>query len=777
VSPRETHGSQEALTVTAKAVFITDNHLESNHKQIYGDTKETSMRFVQLERLFVLFLFPLLALGSASNQGKESDIEKRIEALLAKMTLEEKVGQMTQVTEASEANRDLIKQGKIGSFLNITGASQSNELQEIALQQSRLKIPLIMGFDVIHGHKTIFPIPLAEASSWDPDLVSRDARIAAKEARAAGIHWTFAPMVDIARDARWGRIAEGSGEDPFLGSAMAAARVKGFQGSDLSAQDSVVACAKHYVAYGAAEAGRDYNTVDISEKTLREVYLPPFHAAVEAGVGTFMSAFNDLNGISASANKFTLTTILKGEWKFNGFVISDWGSIRELMNHGIAASPAEAGEKAVNAGVDMDMVGQVYPEVLASLVRQGKVSQKTIDDAVRRILRIKFKLGLFEHALTDPAREAPVTLTKENLDVALDAARGSIVLLKNERGLLPLRKDIKSVAVIGPLADDRVTPLGSWSGKGSSENVVSVLEGIKSKVAPGTQVFHGKGCDVNGDATEEIAQAVELARKAEVAILVVGESADMSGEGASRAFLDIPGKQNDLLKAVHQAGVPVIMVLMNGRPLTIVWAAENIPAIVEAWQLGVRMGDAVADVLFGDFNPGGKLPVSFPRTVGQVPIYYNHKNTGRPPTEDHFTSRYLDVPVTPLYPFGYGLSYTSFRYSNLQLSAKSIGLKQQLRVSAEVENVGKLSGDEVVELYIRDLVASMSRPVKELKGFQKISLAPGEKKRVEFVLRKEDLGFFSTPAKEFVVEPGEFKVWVGTNSVEGLDASFTVTSN
>jgi beta-glucosidase len=735
------------------------------------------MRFAHLEWFSLLFLFPLFTLGSASNQEKEPDIEKRIETLLAKMTLEEKIGQMTQAAEPSDANKALVKHGKIGSFLNITGAGQANELQEVALQHSRLKIPLIMGFDVIHGYKTIFPIPLAEASSWDPALVTRDARIAAIEARAAGIRWTFAPMVDIARDARWGRMAEGSGEDPFLGSAMAAARVRGFQGTDLSAQDSIVACAKHYVAYGAAEAGRDYNTVDISEKTLREVYLPPFHAAVEAGVGTLMSAFNDLDGISASANKFTLSTILKAEWKFDGFVISDWGSIRELINHGIAASAAEAGEKAVNAGVDMDMVGQVYPEVLAGLVRQGRVSQKTIDDAVRRILRIKFRSGLFEHPMADPAREASLVLAKEHLDAALEGARRSIVLLKNERGLLPLRKDIKSFAVIGPLADDRIAPLGCWSGKGSSENVVSVLEGIKSKVAPGTQVLHDKGCDVNGSSTEGITQAVELARKAEVAILVVGESADMSGEGASRAFLDIPGKQNDLLKAVHQAGVPVVMVLMNGRPLTIAWAAENIPAIVEAWHLGVRMGDAVADVLFGDFNPGGKLPVSFPRAVGQVPIYYNHKNTGRPATEDHFTSRYLDVPVTPLYPFGYGLSYTSFQYSNLQLSAKSIGPKQLLKVSAEVENVGKLPGDEVVQLYVRDLVASMSRPIKELRGFQKISLAPGEKKRVEFILRTEDLGFFYTPDRRFVVEPGEFKVWVGPNSVEGLESSFDVISN
>jgi beta-glucosidase len=739
--------------------------------------KETSMRFVPLEWFSVLFLFPLLTFGSASNQGKESDIEKRIEALLAQMTLEEKVGQMTQTAEATEADKALIKQGKIGSFLNVTGASQSNELQEIALQHSRLKIPLIMGFDVIHGYKTILPIPLAEASSWDPGLATRDARIAAREARAAGIHWTFAPMADIARDARWGRIAEGSGEDPFLGSAMAAARVKGFQGADLSAQDSVVACVKHYVAYGAAEGGRDYNTVDISERTLREVYLPPFHAAVEAGVGTLMSAFNDLNGISASANHYTLSEILKGEWKFTGFVISDWGSIRELMNHGIAASTAEACEKAVNAGVDMDMVGQIYPEVLANLVRQGKVSQTRIDDAVRRILRIKFKLGLFEHPLANPAREASVVLAKENLDGALDSARRSIVLLKNEGGLLPLKKEIKSVAVIGPLADDRVTPLGSWSGKGSPENVVSVLEGIKSKVAPGTQVLHAKGCDVNSETTEMIAEAVALAKKAEVAILVVGESADMSGEGASRASLDIPGKQNDLLKAIHQAAIPVVMVLVNGRPLTIPWAAENIPAIVEAWQLGVRMGDAVADVLFDDFNPGGKLTVSFPRMVGQVPIYYSHKNTGRPPTEDRFTSRYLDIPVTPLYPFGFGLSYTTFRYTNLQLNAKSIGPKQQLRVSAEVENVGKQPGDEVVQLYIRDLVASMSRPVKELKGFQRIPLAAGEKKRVEFVLQTEDLGYFSTPDKKFVVEPGEFKVWVGPNSVEGLEGSFRITSD
>ncbi|HVN80395.1 MAG TPA: glycoside hydrolase family 3 N-terminal domain-containing protein [Terriglobia bacterium] len=714
--------------------------------------------------------------GAGGTRMKDTEINVKVEELLAKMTLEEKVGQMTQASEANQQNKALVRQGKIGSFLGITGARDSNDLQEIAIRESRLKIPLILGFDVIHGYKTIFPIPLGEASSWDPDMATRNARIAAKEARAAGIHWTFAPMVDIARDARWGRIAEGAGEDPFLGSAMAAARVKGFQGENIADADSVVACAKHYVAYGAAEAGRDYNTVDLSEKTLREVYLPPFKAAALAGVGTFMSAFNDLNGIPATANNFTLSTILRGEWKFKGFVVSDWGSIRELINHGVAANPAEAGEKAVRAGVDMDMVGQIYPEVLAGLVKSGKVQQKIIDDATRRILRVKFQLGLFEQPLVDVNRESSVVLAKEHLDAALEAARRSIVLLKNEGEVLPLRKDLKYLALIGPLADDREASLGCWSGKGRPEDVISVSQGIKAKLGSGTHVFEAKGCDVNSDSTTGIAEAVEVARKSEAVVMVLGESADMSGEAGSRAYLDLPGKQNELLRAVYEAGTPVVLVLLNGRPLTISWAAEHIPAILETWHLGVRMGPAVADVLFGDYNPGGKLPVSFPRTVGQVPIYYSHMNTGRPPTEDRFTSRYLDVPVTPLYPFGYGLSYTKFRYSNLQLSTRSIGPGQSLKVTAEVENVGKRVGDEIVQLYIRDLVGSSSRPVKELKGFQRIAIAAGEKKQVEFALRLEDLSFFHGPDKEFSAEPGEFKVWIGPNSAEGLEGSFEIRS-
>ncbi len=714
--------------------------------------------------------------GDGGTRMMNTEIDRKVEELLAKMTLEEKIGQMTQVAESTQENKALVRQGKIGSFLGITGARDSNDLQEIAIRESRLKIPLILGFDVIHGYKTIFPIPLAEASSWDPALATRDARIAAREARAAGIHWTFAPMVDIARDARWGRIAESAGEDPFLGSVMAAARVKGFQGEDIADLDAVVACAKHYVAYGAAEAGRDYNTVDLSEKTLREVYLPPFKAAVLAGVGTFMSAFNDLNGIPATANNFTLSTILRGEWKFKGFVVSDWGAIRELMNHGVAANPAEAGEKAVTAGVDMDMVGQIYSEVLAGLVKDGRVHQKIIDDAVRRILRVKFQLGLFDRPLADPARETSVLLAKEHLDAALEAARRSIVLLKNDGEILPLRKDLKSLAIIGPLADDRGAPLGCWSGKGSPEDVISVSGGIKAKLSSGIQLFEAKGCDVSSDSMAGIAEAAEMARKSEAVVLVLGESADMSGEGASRAYLDLPGKQNELLKTVYETGTPMVLVLMNGRPLTVSWAAEHIPVILETWHLGVRTGPAVADVLFGDYNPGGKLPVSFPRTVGQVPIYYSHMNTGRPPTDDRFTSRYLDVPVTPLYPFGYGLSYTKFRYSNLQLSTRTIGPGQNLKIFAEVENVGKRPGDEVVQLYIRDLVASLSRPVKELKGFQRIAIAPGEKKRVEFTLRLEDLSFYRGPDREFAAEPGEFKVWVGPSSVEGLEGSFEVLS-
>lgn len=709
----------------------------------------------------------------------QSDVEKKIDALIKQMTLEEKLGQLQQLDGHADGNfrpehLEMARKGLLGSTLNVRGVKNVNELQRVAVEQSRLKIPLLFGFDVIHGYRTIFPVPLGEAASWDPVAVERAAAVAAAETRAAGVHWTFAPMVDIARDARWGRIVEGAGEDPYLCSVMAGARVRGFQGSDYSAPDRVLACAKHWVAYGAAEAGRDYNTTDVSEVTLREVYFPPFRAAIDAGVGTFMSAFNDLNGVPTSANSFTLTHVLREEWKFDGFVVSDYESVKELINHGLAAGEAEAARAGLNAGVDMEMVSRLYNKHGAQLVREGKLSQKTIDEAVRRILRIKFRLGLFDKPYADEARERAVIFSPEHIAAARLVAARSIVLLKNERETLPLSKSLKSIAVIGPLADDRANLIGSWSGDGKAEDAVTLLAGIKDKVGPQMKVSYSKGCEISGDNTEGFAEAVRVAGESDAVIVAVGESADLSGEASSRSSLDLPGRQLDLIKALIATGKPVVVVLMNGRPLTINWVAENAPSILETWFAGTQAGNAIADVLFGDVNPGGKLPVTFPRTVGQLPLYYNHKSTGRPPDPNNkYTSKYLDVAWTPLFPFGHGLSYTEFRLTNLRLSAASIKSDGRLTATVEVENVGKRAGDEVVQLYIRDVAASRTRPVKELKGFQRVTLQPGEKRRVEFGLTPEHLGFYNREMR-FVVEPGEFKITAGTSSVGGLEATFTV---
>jgi beta-glucosidase len=699
------------------------------------------------------------------------------------MTLEEKLGQLQQLDGEANGNYrpehiELVRRGLLGSTLNVRGARRTNELQRIAVEQSRLKIPLIFGFDVIHGYRTIFPVPLGEAASWDPVIVERAAAAAAAEAAAAGVRWTFAPMVDIARDPRWGRIVEGAGEDPYLGAVMAAARVRGFQGRDYSAPDKVVACAKHWVGYGAAEAGRDYNTTDMSENRLREVYFPPFKAALDAGVGTFMSAFNDLNGVPTSGNPFTLTKVLRDEWKFDGFVVSDYESIKEMINHGLVANESEAARAALSAGVDMEMVSRLYGKHTPALIRDGKLSAATIDNAVRRILRIKFRLGLFDKPYADETREQATLLSRANLAAAREVAARSIVLLKNERKVLPLGKEVRSIAVIGALAENQADMLGSWSGDGRKEDAVTLLEGIRAKVPRTTKVTYAKGCAVSGtDETNEtlsIDEAVRAARESDVAIVAVGESADMSGEAASRASLDLPGRQLELVKAVVAVGKPVVIVLINGRPLTINWIADNAPAILETWFGGTQAGNAIADVLFGDVSPGGKLPVTFPRAVGQVPLYYAHKNTGRPPDPaNKYTSKFLDVPVTPLYPFGFGLSYTAFRLTNLRLNAPSIRPDGQIKVSVDVENIGGRAGDEVVQLYLRDLVASVTRPLKELKGFVRIALKPGEQRRVEFTLASEQLGFYNRDLR-FVVEPGEFRVFVGTNSAEGLEASFRV---
>lgn len=706
--------------------------------------------------------------GKPTSFRVDPEVEKKIDSLLLRMTLVEKIGQMTQRGTLKDSDREMIKEGRIGSFLNVRGAEEVNEIQRIAVEESRLGIPLIIGDDVIHGYRTTFPIPLAEASSWNLALMEETAAVAAMEASTDGIHWIFAPMVDIARDARWGRVAEGAGEDTYLGSEIARARVQGLQRNDWHDRPNVVACPKHFAAYGAAEAGRDYNTVDVSELRLRETYFPPFQAALDAGAGTMMAAFNDLNGVPCSGNRWLLMDILQKEWGFGGFVVSDWESIDELVQHGNSASRKEAGRTGANAGVHMDMHSRVYHEHLLDLVENGDVPEEIIDDAVRRILRVKFWLGLFDHPYTDSKLAESILLNPSHVETARQMARESIVLLKNEGDVLPLQKDISKLAVIGPLADDHSAILGCWAGQGRPEDAVSVLEGIRSVLDPSITILYEKGCEVNTALSEGISKAVDAVKQADLAIVVLGETAWMSGENNSRVSLDLPDVQSELLKAIHESGTPVVLVLVNGRPLSVSWAQDHVPAILEAWQLGIQAGTAIADVLFGEYNPSGKLPITFPRTVGQVPIYYNARKTGRP-----HMKRYVDCEYTPLYPFGYGLSYTRFSYSNLSLSSDQIKSDERLIVSVQIKNVGNRNGEEIVQLYIGDEAASITRPVKELKGFRKIFLKPGETKAVSFEITAGQLGFMNSN-NEFVVEPGNFVVFVGPDSTEGLKGQFEV---
>ncbi|HEX3008612.1 MAG TPA: glycoside hydrolase family 3 N-terminal domain-containing protein, partial [Bacteroidales bacterium] len=671
---------------------------------------------------------------------------------------------------------EALKQGKIGSMLNVVGAVNTREMQKIVMENSRMKIPLIFGFDVIHGFKTIFPVPLGEASSWDMTAIEASARVAGSETAAAGVHWTFAPMVDIARDPRWGRIMEGAGEDPYLGSLIAVARVKGFQGKDLKDDNTVVACAKHFAAYGAAEGGRDYNTVDMSYRMLHEIYLRPFKAAADAGVGTFMNSFNEFDGVPATANQHFVNETLKGEWGFRGIVVSDWNSVGELIPHGVAKDKYEAAMLAANAGNDMDMEGYCYTEELAKLVKDGKVSEKTINEAVRRILRLKFKLGLFDdpYKYCNEEREKKEILSTENLNTARDVARKSIVLLSNKNQVLPLSTDVKSIAVIGPLGDSKKDMIGSWTAMGDANDAVTVLEGIKAQVSPATKILYSKGCNITGDSAN-ITAAVSVARQADVVILAIGEAGNMSGEAHSRGNIHIPGRQEELAAEIFKTGKPVVVLLMNGRPVAIPWLAENAPSMLECWFLGTQAGNAIADVVFGKYNPSGKLTTSFPYSEGQIPIYYNHKGTGRPMTseKDFYVSRYEDIPNKPVYPFGYGLSYTTFSYSDIQLSAKEIGMNDSLKISVDVKNTGKYDGEEVVQLYIRDLVGSVTRPVKELKGFRKLMIKAGETQKVTFTVSSADLAFY-TKDMTFKAEPGEFKVFVGTSSEECKEAGFVL---
>lgn len=692
---------------------------------------------------------------------------EKVQKLLCTMSLEEKIGQLVQFGKLEEREKEFIKAGKVGSLLNVYGAERVNEIQKLAME-SGASVPLLIGDDVIHGYKTIFPIPLGESCSWDLQLIEDTSAIAAREASTEGINVIFAPMVDIARDPRWGRVAEGAGEDVYLGSKIAAARVSGTQRNDWSDRPGVTACPKHFIGYSAGEGGRDYNSVDISERSLRETYLPPFKAAIEAGAGTIMCSFNDLNGIPASANKFLLTNILRGELEFEGVVISDWESIEELIYHGLCKDKKDAAIKAMKAGVDIDMNSSCYEGHLLELVKTGNFSVELINEVVARILKLKFNLGLFQNESTNVELSSGIIRCDGHVQKAREAARKSIVLLKNNDNILPLSVDLKSIAVIGPLADDSSNPLGCWSFKGDPLNVVTVLQGIKSKVSSLTEIHHTTGSGIMEGTEMEIQEAVEISEKVEVVIMVVGESKDMSGENHNRSFIGIPESQRRLIEAVLKTGVPMVLVLMNGRPITLTWENENIPVILETWHLGDESGNAISDVLFGDYNPSGKLVMSFPRNVGQVPMYYNHKSTGRP----NFM-KYIDVDESPLYPFGYGLSYTKFSYKNMLLEKSKIKLGQPLRVTIEVENSGGIEGEEIVQLYIRDLVASITRPVKELKGFEKIMLKPYECRTVEFILKDEELGFYNENFK-FVVETGEFEIWIGTNSVEGLKSGFEV---
>jgi beta-glucosidase len=718
--------------------------------------------------------------GQAVAQDSDDEIEAKIDEWLGKLTLAQKLGQLQQLDadfptgKLTDEQLQMVRDGVLGTTLNARGAANTNAAQRVAMEESDLKIPLLFGFDVIHGYRTVFPVPLGEASSWDPAAAKSSAAVAAREARAAGVHWTFAPMVDIARDPRWGRIVEGAGEDPFLGSAFARARVEGFQGDDYSQPDRVAATAKHFAAYGGAEAGRDYNTVDVSERRLRELYFPPFQAAVEAGADTFMTAFNDISGVPATANKWLLTDVLRDEWGLDGPVISDYTAVQELIAHGVAADGADAARQALNAGTDIEMVSRLYNQYGQQLVDSGAVSMERIDEAVRRVLRFKYRLGLFENPHVDESREAGELLSRENLREARRIAGRSMVLLRNEGGALPLSQDLRNVAVVGPLADSKEDMLGSWIGDGKADDARTVLQGVK-QVMGAKNVRYAQGCEAECAETGGFGNALAAVRSSQATVVVLGEPWEWSGEASSRSKIGLPGKQLDLVKQIAATGKPYVVVLMNGRPLTIDWLAKHAPALLEAWYPGTQAGPAVADVLFGRVNPGGKLPVSFPRNVGQIPNPYNQPPTGRPfNAENKYTSKYLDVPNTPLYPFGYGLSYTSFELSNLSVSPDSAGPDGPIEVSADVTNTGSRRGDEVVQLYLRDKVASVVQPLRELRGFERVTLARGETKRVAFTLDRDDFSLVDA-ANESVVEPGQFDVWVSDSSTGGLQGSFTIT--
>ncbi len=761
------------------------------------------MKFKNLSYIVFISLFAFLSCTSTktivdSNSSKKT-LDFKVDSILKLMTLEEKIGQMNQYNgfwdvtgpspkEGQAASKYAnLKKGLVGAMLNVKGVKEVRAIQKIAVEETRLHIPLLFGFDVIHGYKTISPIPLAEAASWDLEAIRKSAAIAAEEASSVGLNWTFAPMVDISRDARWGRVMEGAGEDPYLGSKIATARIKGFQGDDLSSVKSMAACAKHFAGYAFAEAGRDYNSVDVSEATLQNTILPPFKACVDADVKTFMNSFNDLNGTPATGNAYLQRTILKGDWNYKGFVVSDWGSINEMISHGYAKDSKQAAELAANAGSDMDMESYSYLDNLAALVKEGKVKESLIDDSVKRILSLKFELGLFDnpYKYCDEAREKATVGKAEFQEGVLDVAKKSIVLLKNDNKVLPLNKSGLKIGLIGALASDKTSPLGSWRIGADDNTAVSVLEGMGKY--SGNQLTYAKGADLTIGQTKFVSElhinttdksgfqeAINLAKESDVVVVVMGEHGLQTGEGRSRTDLGLPGVQQELLEELFKVNKKVVLVLNNGRPLALPWAAENIPAIVEAWQLGTQSGNAIAQVLYGDYNPSGKLPMTFPRNVGQVPIYYNYKNTGRPTMnepESVFWSHYSDRSNKPLYPFGFGLSYSKFDYSNLKLSSTSLTKGGMLTVSVSLKNSGLVKGKEVVQLYIRDKVGSITRPVKELKGFEMIELNPSEEKTVSFTIDEKMLMFYTANGK-WEAESGDFTVFIGGNSSETLENNF-----
>lgn len=725
-------------------------------------------------------LLSLVLAGLGITISAQKSIDQKVTELMAKMTLEEKIGQLNQynddITATGPITKDTdkagqVRAGKLGSILNAVGTKNTKNWQDQAMQ-SRLKIPLLFGQDVIHGFRTTFPIPLGETATWDMNLIEKSARIAATEASAYGIHWTFAPMVDIGRDPRWGRVMEGAGEDTYLGTLVGKARVKGFQGNGLGNKDAVMACAKHFAAYGAAVGGRDYNSVDMSLRQLHETYLPPFKAVSDMGVATFMNSFNDINGIPATGNKYIQRDLLKGAWNFQGFVVSDWGSIGEMIPHGFAKDNKDAALKAIIAGSDMDMESRSYTNHLAELVKEGKVDIQFIDDAVRRILTKKYELGLFDdpYRFINEKREKEQANNPEHRKFAREIGAKSIVLLKNENQLLPLSPTTKKVAIIGPFAKATVENHGFWSiaFPDDSQRIVTQFDGIKAQLDKNSELLYAKGCNANDNDKSLFAEAVETAKKADVVIMTLGEGHAMSGEAKSRSNIHFSGVQEDLLKEIAKTGKPIILMINAGRPLVFDWASENIPTIVYTWWLGTEAGNSIADVLFGKINPGGKLPMTFPRTEGQIPIYYNHYNTGRPAknnTDRNYVSAYIDLDNDPAYPFGFGLSYTTFQYSDVNVSATKLKGNQTLTASVTLTNSGNYDGEEVVQLYIRDLVGKVVRPVKELKGFQKIFLKKGESKTVSFNITPEDLKFYDDELN-FDWESGEFDIMIGTNSAQ-----------